>query len=82
MAVTFLFVVRPHAAVQDDDGSVLENALLLVDTPTSLAAKLCFDSNLLSAKIGYFPLITKFLGCFYCNHFRTFIVLYSFIFIS
>jgi hypothetical protein len=64
VAVTFLFVVRPHAAVQDDDGSVLENVLLLVDTLTSLTAKPSYGSNLLPAKIYYFPLKTKFLGRF------------------
>lgn len=82
MAVTYLFVVSPCVAVHGRGVEWLENVFLLVDTLTSLAAKLCSDSNLLSAKIEYFPLITKFLGCFYCNHFRTFIVLYSFIFIS
>ena len=80
---SYIFVCcLPHAAVQDNDGSVLENALLLVDTLTSLTAKPSSGSNLLPAKIYYFPLKTKFLGRFYCNHFRTFIVLYSFIFIS
>jgi hypothetical protein len=37
------------------------------------------DYDLLSAKIGYFTLTAKFLGHFYCNHFKTHIVLYFFI---